>query len=359
MKRQWFIIVALSVVLSMAVPVQAQDALRDGLTVYVTDWDNNSPSLGYYIYKFTFQASTQLWDFALQPLAEPIISGEAYSGNVFDMGMDMFRISGQPELHAILTVSKGDSHFPSKGTEFQHRKLNAAGEWELVQPPLFTTPADVSPIGVEAYYDGGELHIAWVEDNDAAGPKSMKCEIYDQAYTINADGTLTAKGTKTLVHSRTLNWSGNRGGLGGIAGLTVCDYTGDGRLDFIVGQMFYGDSPSGASIQLIERLSADQWSGTFQELWYGQPGHGAEAVHYCDVDGDANLDLVITSGSSLPWSTVVHFEKEGNQLVEKGIVIECAAEIEFWEPELSIGHIFGLYVDSPEPTMVMDWEIMQ
>lgn len=358
MARKLYTITWLCVLSCLALPGVSQDALRDGLTVYTTNWDENSPDLGYYIYKWTYQASDQTWKFDMNMLATPLISGKEYAGNVYDMGMDMFRISGQPELRAILTVSMGDSHFPSLGTEFQHRKLNAQGDWELVQPPLFTTPADVSPIGVAAYYMGGDLHIAWVEDNDEPGPKSLICEIYDQAYTVNADGTLTAKGSKTLVHSRQLNWGATHPGLGGIAGLTVCDYTGDGLLDFIVGNMFYGDSPAGASIQLIERLSADQWSDTFQELWYGQPGHGAEAVHYCDIDGDASLDLVITSGSALAWSSVVHFEKEGNQLVEKNIVIDCAAEIEFWEPELSVGHIFGLYVDSPEPTGIADWEIM-
>ncbi|RJP20797.1 MAG: hypothetical protein C4527_24495 [Candidatus Omnitrophota bacterium] len=282
-----------------------QDGVKNGLKVWTTDWDNGSPDTGYEIYQWTYDEREMGYFLEKQLVIPPEIAGEPYAANVYDMGMDMIMFRGRTDLSAILTVSKGSGHFPSLGTEFQHRRLNADSEWELVQPPLFTTPADISPLGVDIYYDGDEIHIAWVEDNDAAGPHSMMCDIFDQAYTLNVDGTLTAQGEKKLVFSRRLDWGGKYPNNGGITGLTVCDFDGDGDMDFIVGEMFYGDSPASCAIQMIERLSANQWATSLKELWVGTPGHGAEGVCHADIDGDNTLDLIMTSGHSNAWSVVV------------------------------------------------------
>ncbi|MBN2326653.1 MAG: hypothetical protein JXR73_05815 [Candidatus Omnitrophica bacterium] len=342
----------------------SQDVIKDGLKVWTTAWDNGQPD-NYYIFQWTYNAADQTWKTELQWVVSPEFAGEEWNGSVYDMGMDMITHPGGDDLYAVLTVSKGDSHFPSQGTEFQLRKLvvnNDWPEWELVQDPLFTTPADVSPLGVDVYYDAGQLHIAWTEDNDEAGPNSMMCEIFDQAYTVNSDGTLAASGDKTLVFSHRLNWGGTNPGVAGVTGLTVCDYDGDGDMDFVIGDMYYGESPAGVAIQLIERLGPDEWSADVQDLFYGSPGHGAEGVCYCDIDGDEYLDLVMTSGSSYPWNNVVWFEKApdgSGQLDEVGVLVDCSTHNDENYPSVSNqGHIFGLYVPSPASSTLLDhWSL--
>ncbi|MEW6234401.1 MAG: FG-GAP-like repeat-containing protein [Candidatus Omnitrophota bacterium] len=336
-----------------------QNAVKDGLTLWTTAWDDFNIDTEYWVYKWTYSKADSAWSLEKEHFMTPEVQGEQWSANVFDMGMDMIVLKGRSDWSGIFSVSQGDSHFPSTGTEFQHRRLNANGEWESVQPPLFSTVADISPLGVDIYYDGDELHIAWTEDNDEAGPKSLMCEIYDQAYTVNADGTLTAKGDKKLAWSRKLNWGASHPGLGGVAGLTVCDFDGDGDMDFIIGNMFYGDSPAKAAIQWIERLGPTQWATNLKELWVGAPGHGAEGVCYADIDGDQTLDLIITSGGSYAWNIVVWFEKNGNVVEQVDSILDCNLEASFIEPGLSIGHIFGLFAPGPQATEITDWSLFQ
>ncbi len=335
----------------------AQDTVKDGLTIWTTSWDDGSVDVGYEIIKWTYYAQDGIWEPESQYVAPPEVADEDYFGNVYDMGMDMMVLPGTDERSAILTVSKGNKHFPSLGTEFQHRKLNEIGEWELVQPPLFTTPPDVSPLGVDIYQDGGEIHIAWIEDNDADGPNSMMCDIFDRVFTVTAEGLLEPAGDPVLAFSRKLNWGGSHPGPGGITGLTVCDYDADGDMDFVVGKMFYGDSPAGTAIQLIERLSPDDWADELQELWAAWPGTGSEGVCACDVDGDDQLDLINTTGWEGPWSTVFWFEKKGDDLVE----VDYLLETRVWgEPfGISPGHIFGLHAPPPQVQAVENWEILR
>ncbi len=332
-----------------------QDTLKDGLTIWTTSWDDGSGATGYDIMQWTYTAQDQTWSLVPQYLLPPEIAEEDYFGEIYDMGMDMIQLEGQSDPSLILTVSKGEKHFPSKGTEFQLRRLNADGEWELVQPPLFTTPADVSPLGVDLYYEGDTLHIAWTEDNDQAGPHSMFCDIFDQVYTVNADGTLTAQGEPVLAFSRRLNWGGKYPGQGGITGLTACDYDGDGDHDLIVGEMFYGDDPTATALHMIEKLSADDWADDLQELWVGWPDTGSEGVCHCDIDGDEQLDLINTSGGYGPWNTIYWFEKSGDELQEKGPILECNVVAQ--EYGLSVGHIFGLAGLEPEVTAIRGWEL--
>jgi len=140
--------------------VFAQDTIKDGLTVWTSSWDDGSFDIGYEIIQWTYSAQDDSWEPEFQFLTMPEILGEDYVGDVHDMGMDMIILPGASRRSVILTVSKGSSHFPSEGTQFQHRQLNEAGEWEPVQEPLFTTPPDVSPLGVDIYMDGDEIHIA-------------------------------------------------------------------------------------------------------------------------------------------------------------------------------------------------------
>ncbi len=332
-----------------------QDEPMDGLKIWTTSWDNYSGDTGYDILEWTYNASEVYWTYEYQYLQPPEVSDESYSGNIYDMGMDMIYLNGQERFSAILTVSMGASHFPSEGTEFQHRMLSEAGEWELVQDPLFTTPADVSPLGVDIYYDGSELHIAWVEDNDAAGPNSMMCDVKDQVFSVSDEGILTPVGEPVVVFSRELDWSGEYPNNGGLTGLTSCDYDADGDIDLIIGEMYYGSSPSNTALLLIERLSADEWSDTLQELWAAAPGKGSEGVCYCDIDGDENLDLINTTGWTGPWNSIFWFEKIGDTLEQRYAILETSVEGEGMD--FLPGHIFGLHAQGPVITGITDWSL--
>ncbi len=334
-----------------------QDTIRDGLQIWTTSWDDGSPQVGYDIMHWTYSAQEGSWTLEPQYVLPPEIAEEDYFGNVYDMGMDMIILPGRTERSAILTVSMGDGHFPSEGTQFQHRVLNEDGEWELAQPPLFTTPPDISPLGVDIYLEGDELHIAWIEDNDEAGPASMMCEIYDQVYSVNSDGILSAEGDPVLAYSRQLNWGGTYPGQGGITGLTVCDYDRDGDKDFIVGEMFYGERPYATAIHLIEKLSPNEWPDSLEELWVGWPDTASEGVCYSDIDGDDQIDIINTSGADGSSDTIHWFEKQEGTLQVMGMILDCDAAAESWD--LNIGHIFGLHSPPPETTGVLDWEIME
>ena len=340
---------------TLSIGATAQVELPDGFTVWTTDWDSNNPGTGYYINEWKYLEADGFWELVEHVMQEPLILGQEYAGNIYDMGMDMIQLAGSTEMSAILTVSMGDGHFPSTGTEFQHRKLNADGEWEAAQDPLFTTPADVSPLGVDIYTTGGEVHIVWVEDNDAAGPHSNMCDIFDQGYSIQADGTLSPVGEPVLVFSRALLWGGTHPGNGGITGLGACDYDGDGDQDFLIGEMYYGDSPASAAIHLIEQTGPGVWSDTLQEVFFSVPGRGSEAVTCCDIDGDDDLDVAKTTGDGDgAWNQVYWYEKQGDTLEARGLLIDCGFEGEPFQ--IGVGHIFGLYInESQEITDVSGW----
>lgn len=331
----------------------SQNSIKDGLMIWTSDWDSYSPDSGYFIRQWKYDAKTTFWSYVDQQVVEPMIEG--YGDKIFDMGMDMIYLKGRTDVDAFLTVSMGSAHFPSLGTEIQHRRLNAKGEWELVQPALQTIDANISTLGLSVYYAGSDLHLAWTEDSD----DTSICTIYDQAYTVGSDGKLTAKGDKVKVFTQTLNWSGTHGGLGGISGLSACDFNGDGKIDFMVGEMFYKDDTAGASAQLILGTDTNKWATKTTELWYGQPGHGAEGLRYCDVDGDKTFDAIITSGSALPWGTIVWLKKNGNILEEQEPILDCDAEVKLIDSSYSVGHIFGLSAATTVTitTAVQDWSI--
>lgn len=345
--------------LCLAAPCLAQDEVRDGLRIWTTNWDNQSVATGYDIIQWTYGAGDGFWTPEFQyvaDLVEDTLAEDELDLNIYDMGMDLIDL-GDGQLRAIITASKGTGHFPSMGTQFQHRVLTEAGEWALAQPALFETPADVSPLGVDIYLEDGGIHIAWVEDNDSGGPVPNTCEIYTQPYELNADGKLSPAGDKSLVYSRALDWGGGYPGNGGITGLTAADYDGDGDVDLFVGEMFYGSDPTAVAIQWIERTGPSGWADDLQEIWVGTPDTGAEGVCFGDVDGDAELDFVITSGNTGPWNTVHWLEKKDDPffLFDHGMILDAAAEGEPFG--ISTGHIFGLYLEQPEVTNVGGWEL--
>jgi len=326
----------------MVLPSHAIEGVSDGFSVWTTNFDSYSAEEGYPIVEWVYDGANEYWDGAEQYLTVPYFQTETHDGNVYDMAFDMIEING--ELSAIIAVSKGTGHFPSQGTEFQHRKLNANGEWEPVQEPIFKTPADVSPLGVDIYKVGDEIHIVWVEDNDAAGPKSMKCEIYDQVLTLSTDGTLTTTGEPTLIYTSTLNWSASYPSDGGVNGVAACDYDGDNDIDYVMIQMFYGDSPDKSGIHLIEQTSPGVWSD-LQELIITVPGGGSEALTCADIDGDDDLDFLKTNEDGGAWSQIYWYEKSGDEVSLVGMLIDCNYEGSVYE--IPVGHIFGVYAGEP------------
>ena len=151
-----------AVLFACALSIPAQTTVPDGFSVWSTDWDNGSPG-AYFVREWVYLEAEDYWEPYDHLIVQPEIIGQSYDGAVYDMTMDLIMLPGSDVLSGIFAVSMGDGHFPSAGTEFQHRKLNADGNWEAVQDPLFTTPADVSPLGVEIYTVGGDVHIAWLE----------------------------------------------------------------------------------------------------------------------------------------------------------------------------------------------------
>ncbi len=333
----------------------ALDGVANGSHLWTVEFDSYDPSSGYFIIEWTYDKSNNYWDAVEQYLDLPYFQGGAYEGRVYDMGMSMIEINGVKSL--VVAVSKGDSHFPSMGTQFQHRKLNAEGYWASVQDPIHTTPADVSPLGMDLYKIGNELHMVWIEDNDAAGPKSNMCEIYDCKYKINADGTFTKDGQATLVYSKKLNWSATHPGNGGVNGVAACDFDGDNDIDYVIAQMYYGDSPSSSSMSLLEQTAPGVYATALKELHWTPTGSGSEGLTVCNIDGDTNLDFLKTNEAEGNWSQVYWYEKSGDQLVLQGMLIDCAVDATAWG--LKVGHLFGIYANEPAMTItpVSDWEL--
>ncbi|MDX9752475.1 MAG: VCBS repeat-containing protein [bacterium] len=353
--KKWFIWPSLLVSLLLA-PYVAQCQVEDGFKVWITEWDSGSLSTGYPIVEWTYDADAGFWDAELPLLDLPLIQNDQdYEGPIFDMGMDMIELNGT--LLAVLAVSKGDSHFPSKGTEFQIRKINQDGFWAPIQNPIHTTPAAVSPLGIDIFKAGNSLYLAWVEDNDADGPKSNKGEIYQMRLTQNADGTLAAVESPVLIYSHTLNWGGTHPGNGGINGIAACDWDGDGDTDYAISQMYYGDSPASSGIFILLQTAPGVWATSLKEVHWTSPGSGSEALTCCDIDGDNQLDFLKTNEAEGNWSQVYWYEKNGDVLEPRDLIIDCGYEAQAYD--FSVGHIFGLYAGEPVSTgtSVQNWEL--
>lgn len=352
MKNRLFLVAILAI--ACCIPAMGVD-LPNGFKVWTTDWDTYSPSSGYPIVEWNYVAGEGWWEPTLQNLKLPLVLGQTYEGNIFDMGMDLFTIPGDTAMHGIFTVSTGAGHFPSEGTEFQHRKLSATGEWESVQSPLFSTVAYISPLGVDMYKIGNEYHLVWIEDNDGDGPKPNMCEIYDQKYTVNSNGTLTASGSAVKVLSRELAWGGTYPGLGGVNSVSACDYDNDGDRDFLISQMYYsGDVDNG--IFLLEQTEPGVFNTTLQPVYHDVVTNGAEGMTCCNIDGDANLDFVRTNGDVFEWTQIIWCEKDGNGFVFRDMLLDCVFEGQPYS--VSTGHIFGLYVNEPPAIVSVDsWEL--
>lgn len=339
-------------------PVYSQDyveGIPDGFTIWATEWDQFSADSEYLVFQFTYDAGNNWWDMQAQIFQDPEIIGESYDGRVFDMGMDLLYIDGDSRPHGVFNVSKGSGHFPSTGTEFQHRVLNADGDWEAVQAPIYSTQADVSPLGVDVYKIGDQYRMTWVEANDEAGPKSLKGEIYDQELAINPDGTVELVGEPTLIYSQTLDWGASYPGLGGLNGVTVGDYDNDGDHDFLISKMFYGGETT-AGFYLLEQTSAGVFSESLEDIFSMPSGSGSEAMTACTLDSDDRLDILRTNHSDGAWNEVYWFEAGEDGLVDRGLVLDADFEAETYG--ISVGHIFGLYASEPPPiTNVHHWEV--
>ncbi len=333
----------------------AVEGVENGFNLWTVEFDSYGPEYGYSIIEWTYDKENNFWDAFEQFLDAPYYLGEDYTGRVFDMGMSMLEING--EVSAVIAISKSESHFPSLGTQFQHRKLDEESFWVSVQDPIYSTPADVSPRGLDLYTIGDEIHMVWIEDNDAAGPVSNMCEVYDGILTVNADGTLTLEENPTLVYSKELNWGGSFPGFGGVAGVTACDYDGDGDIDIAIAQIFYGSDPTTSSINIIEQTAPGVFSTTLNVVHSTQTGGGSEALTCGDIDGDENLDFFKTNEEEGNWSQIYWYEKEGDVLENRGMVIDCKEDGLGWS--INIGHLFGIYVNEPAAviTPVFNWEL--
>ncbi len=353
MKKQIFwvaLFIGIASVSSFAV-----EGVVNGFNLWTVEFDSYGPEYGYSIIEWTYDIENNYWDALEQPLELPFYQGEEYSGRVFDMGMSMLEING--EVSAVIAVSKGESHFPSLGTQFQHRKMDENGFWAIVQDPIYTTPADVSPLGLDLYAIGDEVHMVWIEDNDAAGPVSNMCEVYDGVLTVNADGTLTLEDNPTLVYSKLLNWSGTFPGFGGVAGVTACDYDGDGDIDYAIAQVFYGSDPTVSSINIIEQTEPGVFSTSLNTVHSTPTGGGSEALTCGDIDGDENLDFFKTNEEGGNWSQIYWYEKSGDVLELQDMVVDCNVDGLAWN--INIGHLFGIYVNEPAAVVPsgLNWEL--
>jgi VCBS repeat protein len=333
----------------------AVEGVENGFNLWTVEFDSYDPSYSYFITKWTYDIENNFWDAEEQLLDFPFYQEEEYEGRVYDMGMSMLEING--EVSAVIAVSKGDGHFPSLGTQFQHRKLDENGFWAVVQDPILTTPADVSPLGLDLYAIGDEVHMVWIEDNDAAGPVSNMCEVYDGVLTVNADGTLTLEDNPTLVYSKELNWGGTYPGFGGVAGVTACDYDGDGDIDYAIAQIFYGNDPTTSSINIIEQTGSGEFSTSLNAVHSTPTGGGSEALTCGDIDGDDNLDFFKTNEEEGNWSQIYWYEKEGDVLELRGMVVDCKVDGLAWG--INVGHLFGIYVNEPAAVVPsgLNWEI--
>ena len=354
MKKHFFCIVLL-LVFSCASSF-AVEGVENGFNLWTVEFDSYDPSYGYFITKWTFDDTNNYWDAEEQLLDLPFYQEEGYEGRVYDMGMSMLEING--EVSAVIAVSKGTGHFPSLSTQFQHRKLDENGFWAVVQDPILTTPADVSPLGLDLYAIGDEVHMVWVEDNDGDGPVSNMCEVYDGVLTVNADGTLTLEDNPTLVYTKKLTWGATHPGFGGVAGVTACDYDGDNDMDIAIAQIFYGDDPTSSGIFIIEQTAPGVYATDLTEIHWIVVGSGSEALTCCNLDGDDNLDFLKTNEDGGNNSQIYWYEKAaGDTLEERGMVVDCTVDGEAWG--INVDHLFGIYVNEPAAVVPsgLNWEI--
>ncbi len=316
------------------------EGIPDGYSMWTSNWGSESPESGYSLMRWVYEESNGWWELTQEYLEEPLIMNEDYSGPIYDMGIDLFYLEGESEPHAILAVSKGESHFPSEGTEFQHRRLNGEGNWEVVQDPIHTTPADISPLGVDVYWSDGQLRMVWLEDSDVTSVGIL----YDQELRVEEDGTLSVISEPTEVYSQDLDWGADYPDLGGLNGVAAVDYDQDGDRDFVLSKMFYGDVTSNV-LYLLEQTSSGEYADSLQEILLRETGSGAEGMTVASVDGDENVDLLITNHAEGGWSEIYWYELGEDGLEEVGMMMDASLEGEAFA--VNVDHIFGLYANEP------------
>jgi len=208
--------------------------------------------------------------------------------------------------------------------------------------PVYSTPANISPLGVDIYRVGNNYRMTWVEDSDTTSVGT----IYDQPLALTG-GVLSLTGSATTVHSHDLEWGTSHaaGGLGGMSSVTTLDWDHDGDADVVFSKPFYGDVPVGIGLYLAEQTAPGVYAAATEVYFYQDPGsQSSDYVRFANVDGDSDPDFLTLQHN---YGEVLWLEKSGGVLVNRGVIVDLQAVATSLGSDLD--HVFGLYANEGVP----------